>query len=83
MTNHCENGNGRETQQSEDTVPYRGPTIELNEDENLFFSALCCTTWPLTGFKKGKARQLQTDTIVKRKLGFVKFKRISVVSLFN
>lgn len=42
MTNHCENENGRETQQREDIVLDRGPTIKPNERENLLFSLLCC-----------------------------------------
>lgn len=38
MTNHCEKGNGGETQPREDIVPDRGPTIKLNEHENQLFT---------------------------------------------
>ncbi len=82
MTNRCENGTGRGTQQREDIVPDRGPTIKLNEHEKLVFSSLL-QKMINDGVQIGKARQLLTVAVVKRKVDFVKFKRISTASLFN
>lgn len=66
MTNRCENGNGRETQQRQDIVSDGGPTIKLSEHEKLVFSSLCCRKIKNDGFQIGKAKQLLTGALVKR-----------------
>lgn len=59
-----------ETQQREDIVPDRGPTIKLNEHEKLVFSSLCCKKIINDRFQIDMARQLPTDAAVKRKVDF-------------